>query len=102
MNQDTEKTIVIFRKFKNGNKEVIALFPEIAGTLLPETCSSYMHIGQHGGAMADLTDITRPATPEEYAELKEELESIGYNLTVKKKNIYKYYLTRVQELRRIG
>jgi hypothetical protein len=44
MNQDTEKTIVIFRKFKNGNKEVIALFPEIAGTLLPETCSSYMHI----------------------------------------------------------
>jgi hypothetical protein len=102
MTQDTEKTIVIFRKFKDGNKEVIALFPEIIADPTPEFCESYMHVGQHGGAMADLTDITRPATPEEYAELKAELEDIGYNLTVKKKNQYKYYLTRLQELRRIG
>lgn len=101
MTPDTHKTIVIFRKFKKSG-EIIALFPEIIADPTPEFCESYMHVGQHGGAMADLTDITRPATPEEYAELKAELEDIGYNLTVKKKNQYKYYLTRLNELRRIG
>ena len=102
MNQDTEKTIVIFRKFKDGG-DILAIFPEIISELTANTCLSYQHVGQHGSCIPiALTDITTPATPEEYADLKEELESIGYNLTVKKKNQYKYYLTRVQELRRIG
>ncbi len=101
MEKDTHKTIVIFRKFKKSG-EIIALFPEEIASLQPEFCESYMHIGQHGAALSDLTDITRPATPEEYTELKAELEDIGYNLTVKKKNQYKYYLTRIQKLRRIG
>jgi hypothetical protein len=80
-------TEVIFRKYKNGNKEIIALFPYVCETRFG-TCESYMHIGQHGtadylGVMQD----TKPATPAEYADLKAELENYGpaeanYNLKV--------------------
>ena len=41
-----------------------------------------MHMGQHGGASKDLKHL-RNATPSEYQELKNELESIGYNLVIK-------------------
>lgn len=62
---------------------VIALFPANA-EYRPGSVSSYMHIGQHGAA--DLYGIiwkSRPATPEEYAPLKRELErNYGYNLKV--------------------
>lgn len=83
MNTDTEKTVVVFRKWKSGNREIIALFPGIdAGGGF---CSSYEHIGQHGGAeYSGVIAATVPARPDEYADLKAELESIGYNLDVKK------------------
>jgi hypothetical protein len=63
---ETEKTKVIFRKFKWG--EIIALFPEIAGSMDACTCMSYMHEGQHGAA--DCVGCTSPARPEEYQDLK--------------------------------
>lgn len=87
MEKDTEITKVIFRKFMNG--DIIAMFPEIPGSS-PFYCISYMHIGQH--CTADpwwITDDTTPARPEEYADLKVELESIGYNLKVVKRFTYK-------------
>jgi hypothetical protein len=81
--QDTEKTKVLFRMDKRGeHKQVTAVFPD-----MPEhkvnifTC--YAHIGQHGQAHWDwVREDTRPATPEEYAPLKRELEQIGYNLEI--------------------
>ena len=84
MEKDIEKTIVVFRKFKDG--EIIALFPDIPETY-PGDCQSYLHVGQHGAAnYAYLVRyITTPATPEEYADLQEELTSIGYNLDIKKR-----------------
>lgn len=81
MQQDQHKTKVIFRKFSDG--DVIALFPELPGDLNPyRTCESYMHVGQHGAASVELVDNTTPANPEEYADLLEEIESIGYNVQV--------------------
>jgi hypothetical protein len=71
---------VIFRKFKNG--AILALFPyeleDDRGSVL-----SYQHVGQHGEADYNhCLDITKPATPREYAELLSELNRIGYAVTV--------------------
>lgn len=77
----SDKTRVIFRKFEG---EVIALFPELPGdSNFYATCLSYQHLGQHGSASVDLcAEGTTPATPAEYADLKKELESLGYILQV--------------------
>jgi hypothetical protein len=87
MEKDTEKTIVIFRKWrkKNGG-DVIALFPEIYADTTGYFCTSYEHVGQHGDAdYSHVINHTTPATPAEYAELESELTSIGYNLQIQKK-----------------
>ena len=65
---------VIFRKFKDGG--VIAWFPDIPAN--PGRCLSYMHLGQHGEGVYPADTV--PATAKESANLKAELESIGYNL----------------------
>lgn len=95
------KTKVIFRKFRN-NGEIIALFPEEPGTLDIDTCSSYMHNGQHASASVRLIDITDPAKPEEYADLKRELESLSpepYDLEVRKKITQAMYMARKEALK---
>ena len=85
MKKDKEKTKVVFRKFKDG--DIIALFPEIEGGVNQKgECMSYMHIGQHSGASYALVYDTKLAKPEEYADLFAELEGIGYNLDVKRRD----------------
>jgi hypothetical protein len=81
MEKDTYKTKVVFRMWDG---QVIALFPEIdEGNYF---CLSYEHIGQHGGAdYQGIVADSRLATPDEYKDLFEELESIGYNLDVRKR-----------------
>ena len=91
---DTDKTIVVFRKFKNEPQkgEVIALFPEIPFSHLStyQSCVSYMHTGQHGAASyTGVIENSKPATPADYEDLKNELEDIGYNLSIKKKYTFK-------------
>jgi hypothetical protein len=92
---DTQKTKpvakVIFRKFKNKDiTELIALFPKESYKANYFT-SSYMHIGQHSDVdYHTVISMTTLATPEEYADLKTELESIGYVLDVKKKATITY------------
>lgn len=82
MEKDKEQTLTVFRKDPDG--EVFALFPELEGS--PGFSMSYQHIGQHGSADYRLCiRRSEPAIPEEYADLKEELESIGYNLKIRKK-----------------
>lgn len=87
---DKEKTIVIFRKFKKRG-DIIALFPyEMFDT--HGHCMSYQHIGQHGGADYEgCISMSRAACTWEYANLKIELERIGYNLDVRKRkgNVFK-------------
>lgn len=75
---------VIFRKFPDG--DVIALFPGLPGTANANTCSSYMHVGQHGAADTGLVRDTKPAARAEYAPLLKELRAIGYdNLRIAKR-----------------
>ena len=68
---------VIFRTWPKG--DVIALFPDIEAGLF--SCSSYMHVGQHGAAdYRYVVERTKQATIAEYADLAVELTKIGYNL----------------------
>lgn len=89
--KDTEITRVIFRRFKDENKEVIAFFPDQNyknGVTNRGNIMSYMHIGQHGEANVGLIkENTKPANIKEpdVAALYRELESIGYNLKVVKR-----------------
>ena len=103
MGVNVMKTKVIFRKWRNDPYTVIALFPEIPGTNDCHTCLSYEHIGQHGAASVDLTPYTELAKPDDYAELKRELESIGYNLQVIKKTNYQRALNkRIESINNIN
>jgi hypothetical protein len=81
MTKDTTITEVIFRMYRTNPKTCLALFPYLDQGQGRVAC--YEHIGQHGEALyLSCMGITRPATPEEYADLKSELETIGYNLKV--------------------
>lgn len=82
--QDTEKTNVVFRKFKDTN-EIIALFPTQKNNLT-YMVMSYMHVGQHSEAdYYHCVKESKPCTESEYKDLFNELTNIGYNLVVKKK-----------------
>ena len=76
-NDMAKNTKVIFRIWRKG-RDVIALFPSLPGTYSPTTCTSYMHVGQHGSAYAGVIHGTRLAKPDEYKPLLAELVSIGY------------------------
>lgn len=96
---EAETTDVIFRKFRDG--EVIALFPGIAGTMDPWSCSSYMHVGQHGAAgLHSIAAHTKLASEREYAPLKRELESVPYEyrLRVVKRATSKHRKMRDQQI----
>jgi hypothetical protein len=70
---------VLFRKWRDGEREVVALFPEIPADREGDLCESYMHVGQHGAADPRIvTHDTRAANPEEYRSLLRELGQIGY------------------------
>ena len=81
-------TKVIFRVWKGQHGfGVIALFPEEDAS--PGYCSSYEHVGQHGGAdYSVVISRTRPASPAEYEALRQELESIGYDLEIRSRRCY--------------
>lgn len=82
MKKDETATTVIFRRFKDG--DVIAILPYEIATKQGHV-SSYMHIGQHSAASLDVIGDTKLATPEQYAELQKELESIGYVMDIKRR-----------------
>lgn len=73
------KTRVVFR-FEPIGGEVFALFPDLAE---PHGRIRVYDHRQYGAAnYQTCIDISRPATPDEYAPLKHELETIGYTLDV--------------------
>jgi hypothetical protein len=91
-------TKVVFRAWTNG--DILALFPELPATNDGYTCQSYEHVGQHGAAdYHGCLHQTRPATDAEYAELKAELERIGYVLDVVKRVSYHVHQWRAAQCR---
>lgn len=79
-----EKTIVLFRKYPEG--DILAIFPEIPSDAWGYECTVYQHLGQHGGGdCRGMMQATKPAKPSEYKALKKELEQIGYVLEVRER-----------------
>lgn len=80
---DTEKTKVKFLlNTKENGGDVFAFFPQERYNDDPNLFSSYQHIGQHSACSLYYAKRCRQASPEQYADLKKELEQIGYNLIV--------------------
>lgn len=89
-----DKTVVVFRKWKDGG-DIIALFPyEYDEPRANYNCLSYEHVGQHSDAWYEhVIKVTVPASELEYNDLLEELTSIGYNLIVRKRKQNKFTKT---------
>ena len=115
--QDENETAVIFRmprkeRVKDGvtgkwywhQDGVVALFPAELGTYDPYTCGCYVHVGQHGSAEPHhVIRSSRAATPEEYADLKAELEGrpFGYRFKIYQRLQPSFLKARQAEARRL-
>jgi len=98
MLKDTHTTDVMFRRYKDG--QIIALMPNEVSDLHGNV-TSYMHVGQHSGAdYGGVLMCTRPANELESADLKAELEGLGYNVKVVKKQNRTKYLASLKEVRK--
>jgi hypothetical protein len=75
---------VVFRVWIDyKDAEVFALFPTDFADSYGNYCGCYQHVGQYCSAYYHhCIRHSRPATPKEYADLKTELERIGYTLRV--------------------
>jgi len=83
---ERETVMVLFRVDKHGEFKgnVTAVFPEMEGSPGMMTC--YAHVGQHSScSLGWMREKTRPAKPEEYKNLANELRSIGYDLVIKQR-----------------
>lgn len=91
--------VVIFRKYKHLDEEVFAIFPEQPHGPV-NYCVVYAHSGQYSGGDYDaLMRYSRAATPEEYAELLAELQTVGYReLTVKRRTTRDMHAERFRRL----
>jgi hypothetical protein len=70
---------VVIRVWKGDDSDVFALFPVLPADNYGDLCTSYAHLGQHGGADYRLCmSKSRPATAAEAADLLGELRGIGY------------------------
>lgn len=78
-------TRVVFRiwQVKGDRPDCLALFPDLREA--SGYITSYQHVGQHSAAdYAGCIASSRPAKPEEYADLAKELTQRGYNLRIVK------------------
>ena len=86
MIQDTNITDVLFLIEKPEGEltcNVFAFMPkELHNNSNPKLFTSYAHIGQHSSCCLEYANECKEATSIEYADLKKELESIGYNLNI--------------------
>lgn len=70
-----ERTRVVFKMLEG---EPIAFLLDVEAN--PNMVMSYMHVGQHGEASMECYQECPLAEESQYADLKSELESIGYHL----------------------
>ena len=75
------KFVTSVNPYTNEN-EVVAVMPEVPYNRALTTC--YQHVGQHGSCDDGWIRAQRKSRPEEYADLLEELISIGYDVTIVK------------------
>lgn len=70
-------TPVLFRREGPDASDIVAIFPTLPGSPGMMTC--YAHLGQHSSCSPRYIHDTKPARPEEYADLERELQRIGYD-----------------------
>ena len=97
MQKDKQITEVQFRIFKG---EIVAIFPY--DIYLAAFVTSYARIGQHSACSWDINNFSKPATPEQYKDLKTELENIGYNLKVIKRRNHSKYLAAYYKTQKVS
>ncbi len=98
MKKDDFKTDVVFRKYRVSG-EIIALMPhdvvDFGGNV-----NSYMQVGQHGGAdYIGVIAKTIPAKDTECADLKKEMEELGYDINPIKRINQEKYISSFMEIR---
>lgn len=79
------ETPVLFRADReSGETCITAVFPTIPADDEGRLMSCFAHVGQHSACCMEWYNHTRAATPNEYADLKAELEAkpYGYRLRV--------------------
>lgn len=79
-NEPLTKVMFLVNERNPEDLDLFAYFPEEIHN--GEYRTGYSHIGQHSAVHPDYAAESREATPEEYQDLKAELEGIGYNLDV--------------------
>lgn len=76
-------TLVVFRRWRDRPKTIFALFPALPSDHAGFYCDSYERIGQHAGAdYYACVNASDPVSAEDAADLRRELERIGYRLKV--------------------
>lgn len=75
---------VCFRVYRSKKEpyynDCVAIFPTVPEDRSGYSAMIYEHVGMHGSAyIHHMVAITKPATEEQYTDLKRELESIGYD-----------------------
>lgn len=84
--RDEHETPVLFRVHRAPKKhgaDVTAVFPCEPHDINGRYMSCYVHVGQHGACDLGWYQRTRPATAEEYADLRRELEGAPYGYRLK-------------------
>jgi hypothetical protein len=76
------KVLFLVNEKDPENPDLFAYFPEENHDREGIYKTAYSHVGQHSSAHPDYAKESREATPEEYQDLKAELEGLGYNLEV--------------------
>lgn len=101
MNRDKQITEVIFRvdNSKDWRGTVFALLPHEVSDLKGNV-TTYQHIGQHSSAdYMYCIAKSRLATEKECADLKNEMEGLGYNFQKVTRQSQKKYLKSYYEVR---
>ena len=101
--KDQPETIeVMFRKYRDKSAEILAVFPYEAHDRAGRFVTCYAHVGQHGGAqMAHVHSATRPARPDEYDELYQELKGIYEKPKFSGDPVYQLRIVKRRSSRRI-
>lgn len=90
----SESLPVVFRRWRD-TRTVFALFPTSPSDYQGFYCDAYEPVGGHGGAdYFGCVQASRPVSADEAADLKQELERIGYRVRPIKRASRKHHEAR--------
>jgi len=102
MLKDTHTTEIMFRvdTTKDFKGTIFAVLPHEVSNFKGDV-TTYQHVGQHSSGDYNVClEQSRPANELESADLKAEMESLGYNIKVVKKRNYDKFLKSYYEARK--